>query len=48
MNRLARSVAAATPVYRVARVSGANRGLGFEITHPLSARGDAAVGGAGA
>ena len=39
MSRPARRLPAATPVYRVALVSGANRGLGFEVASQLSERG---------
>ena len=39
MSRPARRVPASTPVYRVALVSGANRGLGFEVASQLSERG---------
>ncbi|KGI79270.1 SDR family NAD(P)-dependent oxidoreductase [Oleiagrimonas soli] len=39
MNARARPGPTATPVHRVALVSGANRGLGFEVAHQLSATG---------
>ncbi len=39
MSRPARRLPAATPVYRVALVSGANRGLGFEVARQLSGYG---------
>jgi NAD(P)-dependent dehydrogenase (short-subunit alcohol dehydrogenase family) len=39
MSRAARRSPAALPIYRVALVSGANRGLGFEVARQLGERG---------